>query len=161
MGSSDDSKKLLLRERIIELVIGGLVAVAVAYLTSTIATSSSTSKTSATIENLKGRLDNLQGVDVRIGVFQDQAQSDGCAGWALGSGTGVRKITRSINFDPPFTGQPDVLLSLTMLDADRGANTRILLYPSSISAHHFDLVVQTWADTHICGVQVQWFAIQR
>src|SRR5215831_11679882 len=133
-------------------VIGSAEA---AYIT---ATKSGKDASAAVIES---RLKNLKGIDVRSGVIVEQAPQDLCKGWVLSDNpSGTRKVSHPIQFKPPFSAQPEVILSLTMLDSSNSDRSRLLIYPSNINTDGFEIVIQTWGASKVCGVQIQWYAFQ-
>jgi hypothetical protein len=75
-------------------------------------------------------------------------------------------ITKSINvtFNNPFTGGANVIpkcvmLSPTVLDSDKSLNLRYGIKYSNLSKVGFTIDVNTWGDTHIYQMNVQWLVI--
>jgi hypothetical protein len=78
--------------------------------------------------------------------------------WRLSSGTGDRKFRTTIKFPEPFPSPPKLAVALTGVDSANSANLRLWIGAEDIEAHEFDLVVNTWADTLIYGVNGVWIA---
>lgn len=112
------------------------------------------------VVTVDSRLGNLKMIDIQSGVGENIA-ADNCTGTSLSSGAvGSRKYEQKIGFQRPFTGLPAIFLSPVLIDASKDQNLRLSTYATGISAEGFTLVVQTWYDSKICGVQVQWIAYQ-
>ncbi len=75
------------------------------------------------------------------------------------TGNGPRTLTAHIAFPAPFRCAPQVMVTLSGLDASHGNNTRVLVSAKEIFADHFDVEVATWADTKLAAVWVSWIAI--
>jgi hypothetical protein len=89
---------------------------------------------------------------VQIGTFSS-------TGTNLSNGSGDRQMTVAISFPKPFKVKPDVMVSITMVDADTKANVRVSVKAEGISRDGFTAVIKTWADSKISGVEGNWVAV--
>lgn len=80
------------------------------------------------------------------------------AEWNLSSGSGSRTFRTTIKFPEPFEAPPRLAVALMGVDSANSANLRIWIGAQDIEAHEFDLVVNTWADSLIYGVNGVWIA---
>jgi H-type lectin domain len=72
-----------------------------------------------------------------------------------------RIYRRHVDFDKEFSFIPVVRVGLTSLDSGNDAHLRIMIYSENVSEKGFDLIVQTWSDTRIYGVEANWIAYQQ
>ena len=63
-----------------------------------------------------------------------------------------------IQFKPPFVEVPKVSWGTTALDIDHTHNIRLNTFAVNLNKNNFTLNVNTWADTGLYGVTVQWMA---
>lgn len=73
--------------------------------------------------------------------------------------SGNRSEVRHIVFDTPFVGEPKIFAALSSIDNFLDRNLRIRTYAENITNTGFDLVLETWWDTKLCGGTVSWMAI--
>ncbi len=85
--------------------------------------------------------------------------SDYKDGGVMWTGDGAREIRRLVEFDEPFLGDPQIHLSLSMLDMDHRTNHRVDLVAEALTPDHFTIVFRTWGDTRIARVRADWLAI--
>jgi hypothetical protein len=78
--------------------------------------------------------------------------------WNLDEGTGPRSCDYHITFSKPYKQPPGVSVALSYLDAIKDANLRIKASTKSITVGGFEVVFETWTDTHIWGAGVSWIA---
>jgi hypothetical protein len=78
-----------------------------------------------------------------------------------GKHTGRREIDVSVTFDPPFTRQPKVVVSLQKIDlGDVAANIhRIAVRAEEVSLQGFNLYFETWEDSQIYDAIASWIAV--
>lgn len=79
-------------------------------------------------------------------------------GFSLDKNTGERTMTVDIDFDRPFDTKPDIVLSVTQVDADKEVNFRINVEAMSISRDGFTLKIRTWADSKVYSLSGFWLA---
>lgn len=79
-------------------------------------------------------------------------------GYTLAKNSGERSHSIEITFPKPFDTKPSVIVTVTMVDADKGSNVRYSVEPASISRDGFTVKISTWGDTHIYGVGGSWIA---
>lgn len=74
-------------------------------------------------------------------------------------GSGKRWSRASVTFEQPFSGPPQVQLSIALIDADSSKNLRFELNAEDVHEDGFTVVVHTWSDTRIGRLKVNWTAI--
>lgn len=82
----------------------------------------------------------------------------GDPGYNLDASTGERSTTIEVAFVKPFDAKPKVVVSVSLLDADKNFNSRYNVEVISISRDGFTIKIKTWADTKILGIGGYWFA---
>lgn len=63
-----------------------------------------------------------------------------------------------IKFDKPFEKTPEIILSVSQIDADKNSNIRYKAEALSVSKEGFIIKVRTWADSRIFSISGYWFA---
>ncbi|KAK4146595.1 uncharacterized protein C8A04DRAFT_25511 [Dichotomopilus funicola] len=72
--------------------------------------------------------------------------------------------SKVIDFDPPYTATPRVVLGLTLLDASHETNVRVHLHTPSESERgkaSFTLNLDAWADTKLYNAAATWLEFSR
>lgn len=93
-----------------------------------------------------------------------QTQSDfwttkvGDAGYNLNTNSGERSMTVEVNFPKPYDIKPKVMVSVTLLDADKDVNTRYNVEVLSVSRDGFTIKIRTWADSKIFSIGGYWLS---
>lgn len=77
----------------------------------------------------------------------------------IGGTVQPRRLTQRVNFDPPFVEPPAVMVGISGIEALH--RPRIRLLTENVSAQGFDLAVETWEDTFVTELSVQWLACPR
>jgi hypothetical protein len=95
---------------------------------------------------------------VNLDVPQVQVGTWIASGSNLSGGTGDRQMTCSVSFPKPFKVKPEVVVGITLLDAATGVGTRVNAVVEGISRDGFTVVVKTWGDSKVNGVQGSWVA---
>lgn len=80
------------------------------------------------------------------------------SGYTLDKGTGERTMTIDIDFNKPFDTKPNVVLSVTQIDADKDFNQRFNIEAMSISRDGFTIKIRTWADSKVYSISGFWVA---
>jgi hypothetical protein len=80
-------------------------------------------------------------------------------GFALQSGSGPRRHAQDVSFERSFSAPPVVQLGVVGVDSSREHNLRVRVKAENITAAGFTLVVETWWETALFGVDVSWLAI--
>ena len=80
------------------------------------------------------------------------------SGYSLDSNNGERVMTVEVDFNTPFTKKPQIILSVTQIDADKEFNTRYNVEAISISRDKFTIKVRTWADSKMFSISGYWLA---
>jgi H-type lectin domain len=78
--------------------------------------------------------------------------------YTLNKNSGDRSVTVEVNFTKPFESKPDVVLSVTQMDANTSSNLRYDVEPVSISRDGFTIKITTWADCTINSIRGTWLA---
>ncbi len=78
--------------------------------------------------------------------------------YTLADNTGDRSITVSVEFPEPFEVKPNVIVSVSHLDATKDFNMRYDVSVLSVSRDAMTIKVRTWADTIIYGISGYWLA---
>jgi hypothetical protein len=151
--------------QILVAVIGLVGTISAASIPAILTYLQTNERIDATAKNLDQRLRNLSGIDVKSGS-ETLGESD--PGWTLltppkdaTANYAARKAVKKVSFEPPFSGQPFVFVAVNFVDADKDVNLRYAVYANDITPRGFDLVFQTWADTKIHTIGVNWLAYQR
>jgi hypothetical protein len=92
---------------------------------------------------------------ITTGKFSANSSSQG---YTLDKNQGERSFLIEIAFPKPFDAKPLVVLTVTMVDADKGNNTRYSVEPVSISRDGFTVKVTTWSDSKLFGIAGSWLA---
>lgn len=78
--------------------------------------------------------------------------------WNLLTGTGNREFTSHVDFKEAYAEKPVVVLAISGLDVLNAANNRITATPTNVTPTGFDINYQTWADSQISSVFLNWTA---
>jgi hypothetical protein len=79
-------------------------------------------------------------------------------GFSLDKSTGERTMTIDVDFNKPFDSKPNVVLSVTQIDADKDFNQRYNVEAISVSRDGFTLKIRTWADSKVYSLSGFWMA---
>lgn len=79
--------------------------------------------------------------------------------YSLDKNNGDRNMTLEIKFDKPFQKTPQILLSVSQLDADKNSNLRYKAEIVSVTKDGFTIKVRTWADSRIFSMSGYWLAV--
>lgn len=79
-------------------------------------------------------------------------------GFSLDKSTGERTMTIDVDFNKPFDTRPNVVLSVTQIDADKDFNQRYNVEAISVSRDGFTLKIRTWADSKVYSLSGFWMA---
>lgn len=116
---------------------------------------------------IEQRFKNLRGIHVQSGFVEG---INSLPGWTLHEApprTGLRETsppriyTKRVDFAEPFSALPAVLVSIRALDASKEANTRIIVSAANIDARGFTMRFQTWSDSRIYDIIIDWIAYQQ
>ena len=72
---------------------------------------------------------------------------------------GQRTWFRRVQFKKQAPIEPNVMLAITELDILHGDNHRLRVFPSDIDRDGFQINAQTWGETVVWSVGVDWLAI--
>jgi hypothetical protein len=80
-------------------------------------------------------------------------------GYTLDKNKGDRVMTVNVSFDNPFDVKPDIVMGVTMLDANQKTAVRYDITAMSISRDGFTIQIKTWSETEILGIGGYWLAV--
>ena len=78
--------------------------------------------------------------------------------YTLNKNEGDRSVIINVSFDVPFEVKPEIVVSVTMLDASDKTALRYDVQTMSISRDGFSIKVVTWGNTQINGIKGTWLA---
>ncbi|CAL1546361.1 unnamed protein product [Lymnaea stagnalis] len=70
----------------------------------------------------------------------------------------VRRLTKIVPFRVSYKTAPTVYAAISKLDVGNGSNLRIRFYIVNITTSSFTLEIDTWADTVMHEVQINWLS---
>jgi len=79
-------------------------------------------------------------------------------GYTLHENQGKRSVDYEINFTKPFDKKPKVILTVTLLDAERSTQARFNVVAKGISRDGFVLQAEVWGDTQLNAIGGYWMA---
>lgn len=85
---------------------------------------------------------------------------EGQAGYNLHTNQGERAMTVSVKFSSSFKTKPNIILSVSQIDADKNANQRYNVEAISVSRDGFTVKIRTWADSKIFSISGYWLAYE-
>ena len=88
-------------------------------------------------------------------VIVSQDFSDGGEMW---TGRGVRNAEKKVEFNKPFLRPPLVYAGFSMVDISNEHYLRVRKYIGEVSTVDFIIGIETWADTKIARIAVDWLA---
>ncbi len=80
------------------------------------------------------------------------------SGFTLDKNTGPRTYSMEVNFLNPFESRPEVIVTVSILDADKATNVRYNVEATAISRDGFTIKITTWDDSKIFGIGGNWIA---
>jgi hypothetical protein len=116
---------------------------------------------------LELRFKNLRGIQVQSGFVEG---INSLPDWTLHiapvkthlrESTPPRVFTKRVDFPEAFSSLPSVVVGIRALDASREANTRIIVSAGNIDTRGFTLRIQTWSDSKLYDVILDWLAYQQ
>jgi hypothetical protein len=78
--------------------------------------------------------------------------------YTLDKNSGPRTYLVEINFLNPFESRPEVIVTVSSLDSDNGANLRFNVEATAISRDGFTVKITTWGDSKLFGIGGNWIA---
>lgn len=101
----------------------------------------------------------INAIEMGIDQGSEMLFSDFDTGGEMWTGNGKRSSRVPVEFSEIYKAIPTVLVSLSMVDADRKTNHRIETVAENISEKGFEIVFRTWGDTKIARAKATWVAI--
>ncbi len=80
------------------------------------------------------------------------------SGFTLDKNTGPRTFSLEVNFLNPFESRPEVIVTVSSLDADKATNVRYNVEATAVSRDGFTIKITTWDDSKVFGVGGNWIA---
>ncbi|MBZ0179180.1 MAG: H-type lectin domain-containing protein [Melioribacteraceae bacterium] len=104
-----------------------------------------------------------------LGLFlnaqaQPQVQSGGyffdanTKHFTLDKNEGKRTVELEVNFKKPFESKPNVVLSITVLDAVKDTKMRYSVEAVAVSRDGFVVKASVWGDTQLTAIGGNWIA---
>jgi hypothetical protein len=101
---------------------------------------------------------NLFAQKIQSGKFSGNYKSQG---YSLNDGEGRRTYSVEFKFDKSFETTPEIILSITYLNAEtkNGVRVKYNLEKKAVSRDGFIIEISTWDDSKIHEIRGEWFAI--
>lgn len=84
---------------------------------------------------------------------------DGTGRWTLNDGSGERQSRYKVKFLTALPKAPTVAIWLNRIDASLFPTTRLDVRAENVTTDGFDVVFETWADSHVYGLGATWIAV--
>lgn len=78
--------------------------------------------------------------------------------YTLTSGTGKRVYDVYVAFKVPFSVTPEVTTAISSLDISNSHNARVTCSANNITPYGFSIRIETWGDSIVYDVGVEWIA---
>ncbi|MBN1300949.1 MAG: H-type lectin domain-containing protein [Melioribacteraceae bacterium] len=94
---------------------------------------------------------------IQTGKYEANYQAKG---YSLNEGSGRRVHTIEVRFEKPFETTPEVIVTVTYLNADTkdGVRVRYEVGAKAISRDGFIIELATWDDSKVHGIRGDWLA---
>jgi hypothetical protein len=86
------------------------------------------------------------------------AAKENIGSYNLHQGSGERMTTFSVKFPQPFEKTPEILLSVTQVDASSKTNVRYNVEVMHVDKNGLKIKIRTWADTQLFSISGFWLA---
>ena len=80
-------------------------------------------------------------------------------GYTLHANSGDRSVTLEVTFAVPFEKKPEIIVTVSQMEASNETRLRYHAIASAISRDGFVLTVKTWGDTKLLSVGGSWIAV--
>jgi hypothetical protein len=80
------------------------------------------------------------------------------SGFTLDKNTGPRTFLLEVNFLNPFESRPEVIVTVSTVDADKASNVRYRVEATGVSRDGFTIKITTWDDSKLYGIGGNWIA---
>jgi hypothetical protein len=81
--------------------------------------------------------------------------------WTLHEGSGERIYYLKVKFTEDFSLEPEIIISVNMIDAVKEENLRYSIEPDVVTTEGCILEIKTWAESKVNGIAGSWIAIQK
>lgn len=98
---------------------------------------------------------NAIGIDQGDVVLFSDFEHDG----EMWTGDGPRNTRLAVKFTEKYIAEPQVYVSVSMLDISNSGNSRFDVQAENITNAGFDIVFRTWGDTQVARCRVAWHSI--
>lgn len=78
--------------------------------------------------------------------------------YTLHENSGMRMVEREISFEKPFETKPQVVVTPTLIDAEKTTQIRYSIEAKGVSRDGFVIKVATWGNTQLNGIGGFWIA---
>lgn len=110
----------------------------------------------AELTDINRKLETTNSLRIEHGVWEGTAENT--PGWSILNGDGKRVFRDSILFKQGFSEPPKVVIGISYFDIIRKANSRLNVKVAKIDKNGFYFHLQTYWDTQIWAVGVNWLA---
>lgn len=76
-----------------------------------------------------------------------------------GKSAGERKFNYEVRFSKKFSSKPEVICSVSSIDANASVNIRYKIEPKYVSSEGFVISIITWGDSEIYAIEGNWMAV--
>jgi hypothetical protein len=94
--------------------------------------------------------------EVQSGTFSANSTTPN---YTLHQQSGDRAVSIEVTFDKGFEVKPEIILSVSLLDAEKTTNIRYSVLAKAISRDGFVITIRTWSDSKIYGIGGSWLAV--
>ena len=101
---------------------------------------------------------NSFGQHTQSGTFFANAQTPG---YNLQKNEGDRSVSIEVSFAQPFDIKPDIIVSVSQVEAGADAPVRYNVHPFAISRDGFIIKVSTWSNSKILQIGGGWIAVSK
>jgi hypothetical protein len=81
------------------------------------------------------------------------------SGYTLNANEGLRSVEMEVSFEKGYDVKPEVILSVTLIDAVRETKMRYSVEAKSVSRDGFVIKVSVWGDTQLNSIGGFWVAV--
>ena len=92
---------------------------------------------------------------IQAGRYSVNANS---SGYTLDKSSGDRTYTVEVVFTKPFESRPQVVVTVSTVDAEKTTNVRYSVEATAVSRDGFTVKITTWGDSKLYGLGGSWIA---
>ena len=83
------------------------------------------------------------------------------AGYTLNANKGDRSVSIEVTFTEPFKVKPNIVISVSQIEAGNDARVRYNVSPQFISRDGFIIKISTWSESKIYQIGGGWVAVSK